>query len=234
MAYKKKTYDIMSQAEKDLRAEYKVLAKRADQRLVRLEKYAERDKYSDIKTWAYANARYDIQSFFGTDAKRFNKALKVSLRYEQVLARVNAVRRFLESETSSIAPVKEDVEYGIKAIQGVDSLYERRVNSFNKTMGTDFTWQEFAEFMNSKQYERVVEQLGYGVAKMRLGRIKETREKIVEDMKNSKRPGRINNPKLVTQAITRELTKGKATAEELEQARGILPKEKKVRRKRRK
>lgn len=234
MAYKKKTYDSMSQAEKDLRAEYKVLAKRADQRLVRLEKYAERDEYSDIKTWAYANAKYDIHSFFGTEATRFNKSLNVSLRYDQVLARVNAVRRFLESETSSIAPVKEDTKYGIKAIQGVDSLYERRVNSFNKTMGTDFTWQEFAEFMNSKQYERMVEQLGYGVAKMRLGRIKETREKIVEDMKNSKRPGRINNPKLVIQAITKELNKGKATAEELEQARGILPKEKKVRRKRRK
>lgn len=227
MASKKKTYDSMTQAEKDLRAEYKVLAKRADQRLVRLEKYAERDKYSEIKTWAYANARYDIQSFFGTEATRFNKALKVSLRYEQVLARVNAVRRFLESETSSISPVKEDTKYGIKAIRGVDDLLIRRCNSFNKTMGTNMTPDEFYEFMQNGMYEQLVNKLGYGVAKLRIGTYNQKREDVIKRVEASKTSGRVNNPKLVAQYVTTALKAGKATSEELEAARGILPKEKK-------
>lgn len=234
MAYKKKTAADMSEYEKQLRAEYKVLAKRADQRLVRLEAYSERSEYENIMKWAYANAQYDIRSFFGTEATRFNRKLSNSLGWQQVLARVNAVRSFLESETSTISPVKEDVKYGLRRVEGVLSMYQQKANSFNKTMGSDFTWEEFGEFMEQKMYANMVDKLGYAVAKLRLGRMKETKEQVLADMRASKKPGRINNPKLVAQAITRELMKGKATAEELEQAKGIVPKEKKVRRKRRK
>lgn len=235
MATKKKTKASLSDQEKQLRAEYKTLAKRADQRLVRLEKYSEeKPRYSGVLHWSYANAQYEIRSFFGEEATRFNKSLPASLSARQVNARINAVKRFLSSETSTLKPQKEDIEHGIKAIQGIESLYDKRLASFNKTMGTDLTLDEFIEFMNNKYFEKIIKTYQYGVAKKRIGQISKKREKVLADMQASKRPGRINNPKLVMQAIMRELTKNKATVEELEAAKGIMPKQRNTRKIKRK
>lgn len=227
MATKKKTWESLTIEEKGMRAEYAALAKRADQRLVRLEEYATRGTYKEITKWAYANAQYDIRSFFGSEATRFNKTLAPRLSKIQVQARINAVRRFLESETSTISPVKEDTKYEIKAIRGVDDLLIRRCNSFNKTMGTDMTPEEFYEFMESGMYEQLVNKLGYGVAKLRIGTYNQKREDVIKRIEASKTSGRVNNPKLVAQYVTTALKEGKATSEELDAARDILPKEKK-------
>ena len=42
--------------------EYRKLAKRADQRLVRLERYAQQPKYSNVTQFAYKKAMRDIRS----------------------------------------------------------------------------------------------------------------------------------------------------------------------------
>ena len=58
-----------------LQKEYKQLAKRADQRLVRIEKLVNDPLYANVDKFAYARAKKDIEHIFGAGNNRFNKKL---------------------------------------------------------------------------------------------------------------------------------------------------------------
>lgn len=122
--------------ESDL-AYFRSLAKMADQRLVRLERYVNDKNYRGLTQYAYANAMYDIRALTGNpDAKRFNvvpvKNKDGSINQKSLHAKINAVKRFLESPTSTK--------------QGVTKVYKQRSNTVNRKYGTDFTWQELAAY----------------------------------------------------------------------------------------
>lgn len=119
---------------KSLMSEYRSLAKRADQRLVRLEKRANSgQEWKAVTKYAYANAMEEIRRFSGADAKRFNVSPPNNTQMLQ--AKINAMKRFLESPTSTTT--------------GIRRTYEKRVNTINKEYGTDFTWEELKEFFDS-------------------------------------------------------------------------------------
>lgn len=119
---------------KALMSEYRQLAKRADQRLVRLEKRANSgQEWKAVTKYAYANAMEEIRRFSGAEAKRFN--VKPPNTTQMLQAKINAMRRFLESPTSTTT--------------GIRRIYEKRVNTINKEYGTDFTWEELKEFFDS-------------------------------------------------------------------------------------
>lgn len=119
---------------KALMSEYRQLAKRADQRLVRLEKRANSgQEWKAVTKYAYANAMEEIRRFSGAEAKRFN--VKPPNTTQMLQAKINAIKRFLESPTSTTT--------------GIRRTYEKRVNTINKEYGTDFTWEELKEFFDS-------------------------------------------------------------------------------------
>ena len=119
---------------KALMSEYRQLAKRADQRLVRLEKRANSgQEWKAVTKYAYANAMEEIRRFSGAEAKRFN--VKPPNTTQMLQAKINAMKRFLESSTSTTT--------------GIRRTYEKRVNTINKEYGTDFTWEELKEFFDS-------------------------------------------------------------------------------------
>lgn len=119
---------------KALMSEYRQLAKRADQRLVRLEKRANSgQEWKAVTKYAYANAMEEIRRFSGAEAKRFN--VKPPNSTQMLQAKINAMKRFLESPTSTTT--------------GIRRTYEKRVNTINKEYGTDFTWEELKEFFDS-------------------------------------------------------------------------------------
>lgn len=119
---------------KALMSEYRQLAKRADQRLVRLEKRANSgQEWKAVTKYAYANAMEEIRRFSGAEAKRFN--VKPPNTTQMLQAKINAMKRFLESPTSTTT--------------GIRRTYEKRVNTINKEYGTDFTWEELKEFFDS-------------------------------------------------------------------------------------
>lgn len=119
---------------KALMSEYRKLAKRADQRLVRLEKRANSgQEWKAVTKYAYANAMEEIRRFSGAEAKRFN--VKPPNTTQMLQAKINAMKRFLESPTSTTT--------------GIRRTYEKRVNTINKEYGTDFTWEELKEFFDS-------------------------------------------------------------------------------------
>lgn len=136
--------------ESDL-AYFKSLAKQADQRLVRLERYASDENYHGIKQYAYANAIWDIRNLSGDpDANRFNRMpahnKDGSINQRALHAKINAIKRFLESPTSTK--------------QGITKVYKQRANTINRKYGTDFSWQELAAYYSKASNESFDSQYG--------------------------------------------------------------------------
>lgn len=133
----------------ELMREYRRLAKRADQRLVRIERYAgQREAIKGEKaipgmekltSYAYRKALWDIKKWSGAEAKRFNTAPPNNTN--QLKAKIADIRNFLESDTSRVTTTR--------------NIYQKRVDTINEKYGTSFTWEQFGEFMNSKLYEKL-------------------------------------------------------------------------------
>lgn len=112
------------------------LAKQADQRLVRLEKLAEKEGYEGALTYAYGLAVKDAEHFGSTsEKKRFNIAPPKNKK--QLQAKINDMIRFLNSPTSTKG--------------GIDKVYKKRTATINEKMGTNYTWQELGRFWESKK-----------------------------------------------------------------------------------
>lgn len=113
---------------KELYVKYRMIAKQADQRLVRLEAYSHDTHFTNVLKYAYAAALQDIHSFGGNN--RFNTAPPKNLR--QLEAKVAAIEKFLEMPTSTK--------------QGILKTYKQRAETTNKEFGSDFTWEELANY----------------------------------------------------------------------------------------
>lgn len=132
-----KFYDYRQKQGETLQQQYKRLAKVADQRLVRLEAAAQSKEYSNIKQWAYARAMYDIKSFSGKDAKRFNQKMPES--EEELRAQINSMKAFLGSPSSTVSGL---------------SKYKHEAKVINQKYGTNFSWQDMVKYFSSKMNEK--------------------------------------------------------------------------------
>lgn len=118
----------------NLMKEYRALAKRADQRLVRLEKTSQQDGYSGVLDYAYSKAMQDIQGWSGEGAKRFNRDMPQS--NIQLQAKINDIKSFLALPTSTK--------------QGTNKYFVQRTAALNAKFGTNYTWQEWARFFEKE------------------------------------------------------------------------------------
>ena len=133
-------------------AYFRQLAKRADQRLVRLERLASEENYQGVLQYSYKKALYDIRALSGQrDATRFNTALQKnkdgSVNQAMLHAKINAVKAFLEAPTSMKSTITR--------------MYKNRTETINKKYGTKFTWQELGRFFESAGYDKMRAK-GYG------------------------------------------------------------------------
>jgi len=139
--------------------EYRKLAKRADQRLLRLERHASEPKYENILQYAYARAMRDIKSWSGDNAKRFNT--KPPSNTKQLMAKINDIKWFLKSATSTIKPTKDNAVYkyenGKKVLVGggVDLTYVKRAQTLNARYGTDISWENVGWMFESALYRKL-------------------------------------------------------------------------------
>lgn len=124
--------------------EYKKLARKADSRLRAIEKYAGQKYYKGIERYAYARAMRDIELWSGSGKKRFDTKPPDSL--QGIRAKINDIKTFLESPTSTKA--------------GVTEIYKKRADTINKEYGTNLTWQEIADYYTSTAHERAAELYG--------------------------------------------------------------------------
>lgn len=134
---------------KALEAEYRKLAKRADQRLVRLEQHAaEGGKYKSAKQYAYRVAQRDIRAWSGENATRFNT--KPPSNTNQLKAKIADIKKFLSSASSTIGRTRET--------RGISEIYEQRAKTLNERYGTEFNWKDLATFFESGVNEKLDQQ----------------------------------------------------------------------------
>lgn len=124
--------------------QYKKLAKRADQRLVRLEGYKHDKGMKNILSYAYRTAMKNIRAWSGEDARRFNTKAPADL--SSLLKKIADIERFLESPSSTK--------------KGILDVYKNRADALNKRFyGSDkkqyLTWQEWSNFWDKVDGDNV-------------------------------------------------------------------------------
>lgn len=135
-----------------LEKEYRKLAKRADQRLLRLKRLSEQPGYEGVLNYAYKVAQRDIRSWSGEKATRFNT--KPPSNTNQLKAKIADIKKFLESASSTWGRTKET--------KGIKQIYEDRTRTINEKYGTDFTWQELAKLFESGLWKKIKSKDDYG------------------------------------------------------------------------
>lgn len=133
--------------------EYILLAMRADKRLQRLEKYAQRPGNEDLLKGAYARAMRDIRVYSGRGHKRFKTKIPLNpdtgMPDENILrAKINDIKSFLRADTSTLKPGIDTQGFSI-------SSYEKMAKMTNDRYGTDLSWQELANYYESTKAEKI-------------------------------------------------------------------------------
>ena len=126
-------YDMPNNYESLLK-DYRTLAKAADQRLVRLERLADKEGFGHAMDYSYRRAMRDIQQWSGEGANRWNRRPPEGVA--NLKAKMQDITTFLESETSTKA--------------GLRSVEQKRADTLNDKYGTNFTPKEISKFFDSK------------------------------------------------------------------------------------
>ena len=164
--------------------EYRKLAKRADQRLVRLEKYSQQEKYSNILQYAYARAQRDIRSWSGENATRFNT--KPPSNINSLQGKINDIKTFLQSASSSIKPTQDNAvrnEKGQIIGGGIDLTYQKRADTLNQKYGTDVTWENVGSIFESTLYKKLSKKYSSKTAVRIIGKLQGSERKVVRSFK---------------------------------------------------
>lgn len=197
------SYDIGQKPGESLEKYYRRLAKTADQRLVRLEKYGEEEFFHTAKQWAYAKAVQDIKKWRqpgeGLDQFRFNT--KPPIDTEDLLAKINDIKSFIESPTSTK--------------QGITAVYKKRADTVNKKYGTKFTWQQLAKYYTSGQAELWDAKFGSKTALKTIAAIQRNKKTIISKIKEAdSKDIRVDN-KLLKKTVDKALADNELNVEDL-------------------
>lgn len=163
-------------------AESRKLAKRANQRLVRLEQYSKREGYKPITKYAYAEAAEYIKNNLGigkSGKPRFKEFVKLydnisdgtknltgdELYKANVMIqrnRIKAMESFLGAESSTLGPSRSGKETkGIKAIydQRTQTINDKITGSYGAELG-NYTPTELKRFFESKKQAKLEKIVG--------------------------------------------------------------------------
>lgn len=138
---------------KDLEYVYRSFAKRADQRLVRLEKMPG----ADARSGAYATAARAIEHYTGTTEKpRFNSGMPK----EDALLRmkIRDIKQFLNMPTSTTG--------------GVRSIANKRTKTMNAKYGVNLTNKQWAQVWESGLGDKLMNKFGSKTAFKMLAKVK--------------------------------------------------------------
>lgn len=142
--------------------EYRKLAKRADDRLRRLEVYQHEKNFKTATKYAYSKARKNIKKWGGY--KRFNTAPPDSVTSLQ--AKINDIKTFLNAPSSTK--------------RGIISIYKKRAETINELYGADFTWQDMGNYFELGTNEKFEKHLSSKSALMVIGTFQDAPKDIKE------------------------------------------------------
>lgn len=148
---------------------YRALAKRADQRLVRLEAYQHEQNFKTATKWAYARAMRDIKTYSGEGATRFNTAPPESV--VQLQEKIEDIKTFLMSPSSTK--------------KGIIDIYKKKADTINARYGTNFKWDEIGKFFNSKLANDLDKKMASKTMLRVVGQMQKNKKNIIAAIKNA-------------------------------------------------
>lgn len=173
--YKFRPYNVdYKPGESDLQY-YKRLAKVADQRLVRLEQLSKQEGFEKVTRFAYERAMRDLELYGG--GKRFNTKPPLNadgtVDNRLLSEKLADMRSFLSSVTSTK--------------QGIVSVYTERAKTFNAQFGTNYSWQDLADFYQSGDADKALQAASSATVQKAIGKIQHAKEQMLKEMnKNAK------------------------------------------------
>lgn len=170
---------------KSVAKEYRKLAKRANQRLVRLERYAEKPQYKNILKYSYAQAQRSITALYGKkgDKLRFTEKPRqydvfrdndlltgpdaVRANVSALKQKIKAMESFLEAPTSTLADLT--VGRGKNKVvlkPGIMSTNDRRAATLKERIkklygvDIDLSAEDLGRFFNSRKQKKLENTVG--------------------------------------------------------------------------
>lgn len=166
-----RTYNTEQRQGESLQKWYKRLAKAADQRLVRLERYSDQEYYKPAMKWAYRRAERDIMKWdkrAGGSYTNFRFNRDMPKDEEDLRAKISDMRQFIESPTSTK--------------QGITSVYKKRADTINQKYGTNWSWEDVAKFYESEEAKYWNEKYGSKTALRVIATIQKNKKALQDDM----------------------------------------------------
>lgn len=171
----------------ELYKEFRALAKRADQRALRLERYAQRPGYEAITGFAYRVFQSSLKSF-ATEKQLEAYAEGVPLRANvvpksnrQMRAKIGVLRQFLAAQSSTLEGVRQKNpytgEYEIKP--GIKEIYMKRAQTFKDRYGLEVPWQKIGSVFESRAYQNLEKKYGSKTILKAIAQIKRSTDKSV-------------------------------------------------------
>lgn len=191
----------------DLMKEYRRLAKRADQRLVRIERYAGKRTaikgekavkgMENLTNYAYKKAMMDIRHWGGAGAKRFNtappKGKNATADTMMLKAKIQDIKDFLEKPTSTI--------------EGTRSVYEKRAKGLSETWGIDMSWQQIKNVTDSALFEKLEAKMDRYIVLKVMGVIQDNKDNVEKRLAGLKDEGKMIHIKADDPVIEYEVEK---------------------------
>ena len=167
MARSKQSYD-------DLVKQYRKLAKRADQRLVRLEKLSTQKDFRQVKQWAYKNAVTDALEWGASPEKpRFN--IKPPKSITSLKAKIQDIQNFLDKPTSRKS--------------GIINVYQQKADTLNeryKEYGLNLNWSDVGTFFESTLYKKLSKKYSSGTVIRAIATMKNNEGQLLKDFAQHK------------------------------------------------
>lgn len=163
-----------------IQKENRKLAKRANQRLVRLERAAKKPGMKSILEYAYKAAMRDIKSTGKQGKQRFRENVKLvdifsdgklltgqALYKQNVLKQRNInkmLKQFLQSQTSTIGKGRSGKAEGLTESIGIKSVMDKRTQTINERFLSDYDVQmsdnDLKRFFESKKQAKLEKEVG--------------------------------------------------------------------------
>lgn len=158
-----------------LAAENRKLAKRANQRLVRLERAAKKKGMQSITQFAYRSAMKDIKSLGKKGKQRFTESPRLvsindgskeltgaalyKANYYRQLAENKMIRSFLGAASSTLGEARSGEKEGIARSKGIKAIWDKRNQTINEKYLSEYDLQmsdnDFKRFWDSRKQKKL-------------------------------------------------------------------------------
>lgn len=164
--------------------QYNKLAKKADRRMRELERFSRNEEFKSILNYAYRTAVRDITQW--TPPGRRTKTYKWDEDTYYEGPEKPRWQRDTPMDTNSLKAKIKDIERFLRkptsTMTGTVKIYKKRTETINKKYGTQFTWQQLADYFESGIPDKANGQYGSKTVLIAIGEIQKNKKEVIDSL----------------------------------------------------